>query len=82
MTKRTLPTFPAIIINALSDGDKLDSNDLHQHVRMHRGQRTPKNATDSELNRLCNEGRIMKSKNDMTDDNVSSIDSKYIYFLP
>jgi len=81
MAKCTLPTFPQIIINALLDGDKLDSNDLHQHVRMFRGLKTPKYRTDSELERLCNEGRLRKSKNDMTDENTSSSQSKFLYFI-
>lgn len=82
MAKRTTPTIPSIITYALSDGDKLDSFELHGHVTLYKGPKFNKAYTDRQIFRMVEDGRLLKSKNDMTDENVCSTQSKFLYFLP
>lgn len=77
-------TVPSIIINALKTTVRSDSNQLHHIVETQLGRRYPKAFVDRTLSRMTDstDGRVLKNKASMTDTNVTSIDSKYIYFLP
>lgn len=83
------PTFKVVCKEALADGDKLDSNELLGHIilQRHNGQctdtqrLTAKNSLDFNLVTWCKEGWLLKSKNLMTDENVTSSQSKFIYYL-
>lgn len=81
-------TYPSITEEALASGDHLDSNDILTHILLDRNvaphtfkARKIKAALDAQLVVWCKEGWLKKTKNTMTDDNVSSSQSKYMYYL-
>lgn len=72
------PSVRAIILETVKGKTKIDSLEIHMAVRSIRAEAT-KHQVDNALFQLAAEDKIVKSKNLMTDDNVISTQSKFVY---
>lgn len=72
-------TLPVLVKTVLSS-DKMDSYEVWAKVSQLDSTVT-KQEVDSTLFRLSREGRIIKSKTPMTDSNITSTQSKYLYSI-
>jgi Fe2+ or Zn2+ uptake regulation protein len=77
-SKVSKPSVASIIAQALQGKTRIDSLEVLQIVRSIRPE-VKKNVVDTALSQLAKADKIIKSKTLMTDDNVISSQSKFVY---